>query len=66
MMIGFYIVIAHGNLVKKIIKQDNAIGLHTLNWDALNDEGQMISAGVYLYMIEAGDFNEVKKMIFLK
>ena len=55
-----------GNLVKKIIKQDNAIGLHTLNWDALNDEGQMISAGVYLYMIEAGDFNEVKKMIFLK
>ena len=55
-----------GNLVKKIIKQDNAIGLNTLNWGALNDESQMVSAGVYLYMIEAGGFNEVKKMIFLK
>ena len=32
----------------------------------LNDKGTSVSAGVYLYSIEAGEFRQTKKMILLK
>ncbi|SVE41134.1 uncharacterized protein METZ01_LOCUS493988, partial [marine metagenome] len=35
-------------------------------WDATNDAGEPVSAGVYLYTIQAGDFRHTKNMILLK
>ena len=32
----------------------------------MNNLGQSVSAGVYLYSIEVGDFRQTKKMILLK
>lgn len=36
-------------------------GLHSINWDATR-----FSSGIYFYQLQAGTFNEVKKMILLK
>jgi len=35
-------------------------------WAGVDDKGMAISAGVYLYEIQAGDFRQVKKMVLLK
>jgi hypothetical protein len=32
----------------------------------MDDKGKTVSAGVYLYEIQAGDFRQVKKMVLLK
>ena len=41
-------------------------GSKNVNWNATNNQGQSVSAGVYLYTIEAGEFRQTKKMILLK
>ena len=41
-------------------------GHKTIEWNATNNQGKMVSAGVYLYSIEAGELRTTKKMILLK
>ena len=55
-----------GSTIKNIADDFRYFGYHKHQWDATNNQGQPVSAGVYLYAIEAGDFRQTKKMILLK
>ena len=55
-----------GREVKSLVNVQQNAGFKSIIWDATNDLGQPVSAGVYLYRISAGDFHKVKKMILLK
>ena len=55
-----------GKEVQSLIREDKVAGTHSIQWNATNNEGKQVSAGVYLYKIQAGDFSETKKMILLK
>ena len=55
-----------GNEVNNLVKSNQSSGYKTINWDATDNQGRQISAGVYLYSIEAGNFRQTKKMILLK
>ena len=52
--------------VKQLINHDQNAGYHSIQWNATNDQGEPVSAGVYLYKIQAGNFVDTKKMILLK
>ena len=41
-------------------------GFHVVNWDGLDNAGQQVSTGMYIYRIKAGDFIEDKKMLLVK
>ena len=41
-------------------------GYHNVTWNATNDYGQQVSAGVYLYQLQTKGFMRTKKMILLK
>ena len=41
-------------------------GYHNLSWDGTNELGAMVSAGIYFYAIQAGDYTQTKKMVLLK
>jgi flagellar hook assembly protein FlgD len=41
-------------------------GYKSINWDATNDYGKLVSAGMYLYQIQAGEYISTKKMVLLK
>jgi len=43
-----------------------SVGFHSITWDATNDFGDQVSAGVYLYQIQTNGFVKTKKMILLK
>jgi len=55
-----------GRHIKTLVATEKDPGLHSIHWDATNNVGQSVSAGVYLYSIQAGDFRQTKKMILLK
>jgi len=55
-----------GRVVKTLIDDQQTAGYRSLQWNAANDAGSPVSAGLYLYTIEAGEFRQTKKMILLK
>ena len=55
-----------GREVRTLVNTQQTAGFKSTIWDATNDLGQPVSAGMYLYRISAGDFHSVKKMILLK
>ncbi len=55
-----------GRLVKILVDQKQAPGLRSVIWNGQNDQGNLVSAGVYLYQIHAGEFVQTKKMVLLK
>jgi len=55
-----------GNLINVLFDGNQKSGYKFIEWNATNSQGQPVSAGVYLYSIEAGDFRQTKKMMLLK
>jgi predicted nucleotidyltransferase len=50
-----------GQKVKTLLYKQMQAGSHQVEWDALG-----IASGIYYYRIEAGEFQDVKKMVLLK
>tara|TARA_Y100001934_G_scaffold182431_1_gene215726 strand:+ start:948 stop:1652 length:705 start_codon:yes stop_codon:yes gene_type:complete len=55
-----------GNVVNNLVNTNQSSGFKSVQWNATNNQGEPVSAGVYLYSIEAGKFRQTKKMILLK
>ena len=55
-----------GKEIKTLVNSIQTAGDNTIQWNATNNIGLTVSAGVYLYSIEAGEFSQTKKMILLK
>ena len=55
-----------GNIVSTLVNENQNSGSKSVQWDATNDQGDLVSAGVYLYNIQVGYHNQTKKMILLK
>ena len=41
-------------------------GFHVVNWRGIDDKGNKVPSGVYVYRIKAGDYIADKKMLLLK
>jgi len=55
-----------GRQVKTLVNQTQDAGYKSIIWDATNNYGQLVSAGIYLYQIQAGEYISTKKMVLLK
>ena len=55
-----------GNVINQLVNEVQNSGYKSIRWNATNNQGQPVSAGVYLYSLEAGDFRQSNKMILLK
>ena len=55
-----------GNVVYNLVNANESPGYKSVQWNATNNQGEPVSAGVYLYKIQAGDFVDTRKMILFK
>ena len=65
-MVNITIYDMMGRIVSNLVSSQQNAGYKSIQWDATNNTGQPVAAGVYLYSIEAGEFRQTKKMILLK
>jgi len=55
-----------GRVVKTMVNTQQNAGFKSVRWNATNDKGAPVSAGLYLYTIEAGEYRQTRKMVLLK
>jgi hypothetical protein len=55
-----------GRSIKSLVNSQQTAGYRSTQWNATNNLGEPVSAGMYLYTIQAGDFRQTKKMVLLK
>jgi hypothetical protein len=55
-----------GRKVRTLVNDVQDAGYRTVIWNSTNDMGRLVSAGVYIYSIQAGDFVQNRKMVLMK
>ena len=55
-----------GRSIRSLVNSNQSAGYRSIQWNATNNHGEPVSAGVYLYTIQAGDYSQTKKMVLLK
>jgi flagellar hook assembly protein FlgD len=65
-MVNITIYDIMGRKVRTLVNSQQTAGYKSIQWNATNDKGAPVSAGLYLYTIEAGQFRQTKKMVLLK
>jgi len=55
-----------GQKVKILVDKMKTDGFHQAIWDGKDQAGNEVSSGVYFYRLEAGEFTQTRKMLFIK
>jgi len=55
-----------GQQVRTLVSGQMPAGYHRAVWDGRNEAGVQVGSGVYIYIFEAGEFKQVRKMILMK
>ncbi len=55
-----------GQLVKTLVDDNKTPGRYNAAWDGRSDKDQKVSAGIYIYRLQAGEKNITKKMVLVK
>jgi hypothetical protein len=55
-----------GQMVRTLVDQHQTAGYYSVIWDGRNESGVELGSGTYFYSIRAGEFGEVKSMVYIK
>jgi len=55
-----------GQEIRTLFSEQVMRGNYTVEWDGLNEAGQQMSSGTYVYRMIAGEFMQSKKMVYVK
>ena len=55
-----------GQKITTLVDKKQSAGTYHAMWEGLNQNGTVVTSGVYFYRIKAGDFVSTMKMLFIK
>lgn len=56
----------NGSLVRTLVDRDEPAGMHRVDWDGMNQQGQTVASGIYFYAIEAGSTVSAHKAMLVR
>ncbi len=65
-MISLKILDASGKIIRTMVNEFQYSGSKRVQWNAINDNGQKVSSGVYFFSVETENLRQTRKMILLK
>jgi photosystem II stability/assembly factor-like uncharacterized protein len=64
--VRIFVYDVNGRQVSEILNQTREAGSHAVIWDAADNDGRPLGAGVYFYRLISEDFTAARKMIILR
>jgi len=55
-----------GRLVATLVNDNMSSGYHSVNWDGIDKSGSFVSAGLYIYSLQAEGVALTRKMVLMK
>ena len=55
-----------GQLVRTLVDKKQTAGNYSVQWNGLDDNGRQVTSGTFLVKLHAGNFSQVRKMVYLK
>ncbi len=55
-----------GEEIRKLVNTYQSSGLFTISWDGHDAFGGKVSSGIYYYRLKTNNFDEIKKMVFVR
>jgi hypothetical protein len=56
----------NGRSIRGLVDEQQSAGFRSVFWNAKDDNNIPVSAGIYLYKVQAGNYIQTRKMVFLK
>ena len=55
-----------GRTVRTLVNANQPAGYKSIQWNAKDNNGRLVSSGYYIYVMQAGEYHKTQKMILLK
>jgi hypothetical protein len=55
-----------GQEIRRLADRNYAAGYHSLRWNGMDNQGNPVSSGVYLYQLRTATFSQLRKMSLLR
>lgn len=55
-----------GQRICVLVDERKPAGYHFVGWDGKDDSGSLLTSGMYLYVLQAGDFLQTRKMVLMR
>lgn len=55
-----------GQMVRSLVTENQTAGFYHVQWNGLNDMGQQLPTGIYIYAIQSAGFSKTMKMAYIK
>jgi tetratricopeptide (TPR) repeat protein len=55
-----------GKKIRTLVDEEKAAGSYSVHWDGKDDGGLTVASGLYGYVITAGEFRDLKKMVLVR
>ena len=65
-MVNLVVYDIMGRKVSTLINEQRSEGYHSTVWNARNQQGAPVSAGIYFYQIQTSEYVKTRKMVILK